>query len=94
MKPRWKPVYTCVEGPVGKAVVPCNYDKRLINATCVCQPTWQDSFVSYCKKNAEVMSWLDFFGDQDDVSSQTLSLAGERARRRSSITSRTLACVP
>jgi hypothetical protein len=41
---------------------------------------WQDSFVSYCKKNAEVMSWLDFFGDQDDVSSQTLSLAGESSR--------------
>lgn len=36
--------------------------------------------MSYCKKNAEVMSWLDFFGDQDDVSSQTLSLAGESAR--------------
>lgn len=31
----------------------------------------------YCKRTAEVVSWLEFFGDNEDLNSQTLPLAGD-----------------
>lgn len=34
----------------------------------------RDLFISYCKKTAEVASWMEYFGDMEDVNGTTMAL--------------------
>jgi hypothetical protein len=41
----------------------------------------KEGFVAYCKRTAEIVSWIEYFGDMEDVSSQPAHAPNVQGRR-------------
>jgi len=41
----------------------------------------KDMFIAYCKKTAEIMSWMEYFGDVEDNNSTTMTLQGMASKK-------------